>query len=259
MSIYDYEAAFGAADKTSRAMREAIRTWFRLYFQQEADDTQDPSQRIAYTVVSKLCRTVFGEYMTTAPDPVTQEYLAALNVQKQTALQLTLIGGECYLKPCPGVAGFFYTLIPRCNVLVFGRDAIGEPVDVGTLERSQYGRYYYTLLERRTLENGQLTIRNRLFRSQSDRNLGTPVPMAAHPGYAHLAEDCTYPMASLGLVRVKTPMVNCVDGSNEGVSVYAAAVGLIHSIDRNEAQLVGEFDRGQSRIVVSADMLDGAS
>ena len=50
-------------------------------------------------------------------------------------------------------------------------------------------------------------------------------------------------------------MLNCVDGSQEAVSVYAAAAELIGNIDENEAQLSGEFERGQSRIVVSGDML----
>lgn len=50
-------------------------------------------------------------------------------------------------------------------------------------------------------------------------------------------------------------MENCVDGSEDAVFVYAAAVGLIHGINRNEAQLNGEFDRGKSRLIVSADML----
>jgi hypothetical protein len=52
-------------------------------------------------------------------------------------------------------------------------------------------------------------------------------------------------------------MLNCVDGSSDGVSVYAAAAGLIRAIDCNEAQLSGDFERGQSRIVVSRDMLTG--
>jgi A118 family predicted phage portal protein len=50
-------------------------------------------------------------------------------------------------------------------------------------------------------------------------------------------------------------MVNCIDGSADCVSVYAAATGLIHNINRNEAQLNGEFERGESRIIVSGDML----
>lgn len=256
MGIYDYEAAFGAADKTSPAMREAIREWFRLYYQQSADASQDPCQRIAYTVVNKLCKAVFGEYTATAPDAAVRQYLAALDEKKQEALQLALMGGECYLKPCPTGEGFFFTLIPRNNLLVFGRDALGEPVDVGTVECAQQGRHYYTLLERRYVAGGVLTIENRLFRANTPGTLGTQVALTAHPGYGHLAEKCVYPVPSLGLVRVKTPMVNCVDGSAEGVSVYAAAVGLIRAIDRNEAELNGEFSRGKSRLVVSADMLD---
>ena len=41
----------------------------------------------------------------------------------------------------------------------------------------------------------------------------------------------------------------------DGVSVYAAAVELIRNINRNEAQINGEFERGESRIITSADML----
>ncbi len=62
-------------------------------------------------------------------------------------------------------------------------------------------------------------------------------------------------MGSLGLIPLRMPLENCVDGSPDAVSVYAPAVGLIHNINRNEAQLNGEFERGESRIIVSADMM----
>ena len=62
-------------------------------------------------------------------------------------------------------------------------------------------------------------------------------------------------MNGIGLVRMKTPILNCVDGSAEGVSVYAAVAGLIRNIDENEAQLKGEFTRGESRVILSRDML----
>ena len=258
MGIYQYEAAFGAADKTSRAMRKAIDEWFRLYYRGDADKEQDPCQRIAYTVVNKLTKTVFGEYTAKAEDPVVRGYLHALDQKKKEALQLALMGGECYLKPCPVGTGFSFTLIPRNNVLIFGRSSDGEITDMGTMEKSQLGKYYYTLLERRTVDaGGYLTITNKLYRSLTDQNMGTQVSLKTHPGYAHLADSYRYPLTvgSVGAVRVKTPMVNCVDGSADGVAVYAPAVGLIYAIDRNEAQLNGEFQRGQSRIVVSGDML----
>lgn len=259
MSIYGYEEAFGAWDKTSGAMRKAIDEWFSLYYQQSATEESDPCQRIGYSVVNKLVKTIFGEYQTTAKDPITQAVVKNLDRQRKQAAQLALVGGECYIKPCPGQEGFSFTLIPRNNVLIFGRDADGIPTDLGTVEKSAYGNFYYTLLERRTVDaQGYLTIENRLYRSSSSTSLGKAVPLSDHPSYGMLPASYRYPVkiGSVGLARMKTPMLNCVDGSPDGVAVYAPAVGLIRNIEQNEAQLNGEFNRGESRIIVSADLLN---
>ena len=257
MSIYEYQQAFGAADKTSGAMRRAVEDWFGLYYGKAAPE-EDSCQRIAYTVVNKLVKTVFSEYKVTAEDPLLRKTLDGMEKMKNEAVQLALIGGECYIKPCPEKAGFSFTLIPRDRVLIFGRDARGVPVDIGTAEKSVLGQHYYTLLERRKVdEKGFLTMENRLFRSYDPDQLGQPVSLGEHPMYRGLWERYTYekPVGSVGLVRMKTPMLNCVDGSADGVSVYAAAAGLIRNIDRNEFQLSGEFSRGESRIIASKDLL----
>ncbi len=257
MSIYDYESGFGVEDKTSSAMRKAIEEWFSLYYGESGDG--DPSQRIAYTVVSKIVKTVFGEYQVAADTEFAKAVAQAVAPYRFHALQMMLVGGECFLKPNPEPDGFSFTLIPRNNILVFRRNALGEPTDVGTVERSTLGKHYYTLLERRTVDNeGYLTIENHLFRSLNAQSLGGEVALSDHPAYAGLASSHRYeaPMG-LGLVVMKTPMLNCVDGSADGVAVYAAATGLIRNIDRNEAQLNGEFQRGESRVILSADLLDG--
>ena len=259
MNIYNYQAAFGAWDKTTRAMRTAIEEWFDLYYDATVTGRADPCQRVAYTVVNKIVKTVFAEYASKTADPFLCRILAALEQQKDTAMQLALVGGECYIKPCPGSSSISFTLIPRDNVLVFARDARGEPTDVGTVEQSTLGNHYYTLLERRRLDgNGFLTIENKLYRSLTGQTLGQQVSLDAHPDYRALASAYTFekPIGSVGLIRMRTPMLNCVDGSADGVSIYAAATGLIRNIDRNEAQLCGEFTRGQSRIIASRDLLD---
>ena len=85
---------------------------------------------------------------------------------------------------------------------------------------------------------------------------GAPCPVCGSLTHPKLAEKAVFPaVGGLGLVRVATPMLNCVDGSAEAVSVYAAAAELIRAVDENEAQLRGEFRRGQSRVFVSADLL----
>ena len=43
MNIYRYEAAFGAADITSRAMKAAIEDWYELYYRSATDENTDPA------------------------------------------------------------------------------------------------------------------------------------------------------------------------------------------------------------------------
>lgn len=260
MSIYSYEQAFGAWDKTSTAMRRAIERWFAMYYDASATEQTDTCQRIPYTVVNKLVKNIFGEYRATAGTPFGEQLLNALDESKQLAMQLALVGGACYIKPCPVGTGFSFTLVPRNQVLIFGRDGNGRPTDVGLAEKSVDGNYYYTLLERRSVDaQGYLTIHNRLYRSRDSRNLGAQIPLKNVPAYSALAEEYCFPkpVGSVGLVQMKLPMLNCVDGSCDGVAVYAAAEGLIRNIDKNEAQMNGEFSRGESRIIASKDMLDG--
>ncbi len=258
MTIYEYEGAFGAWDKTSGPMRRAIRDWFSLYYGAQDTPDTDPCQRVAYSVVNKLVKTVFGEYRAQCDGPFYDGALRELNRQAAHAVQLAMVGGACYIKPCIEKEGFSFRVIGRDQALIFGRNEQGEPTDMGTVERSTQGKFYYTLLERRYLdETGCLVLENKLFRSLSGQSLGTQVPLASHPAYGRLPLRYRYPipMGGIGLVQMRTPMLNCVDSSDEGVSVFAPATALIRNIDRNEAQMNGEFSRGESRILASADLL----
>lgn len=254
----EYQDAFKAADITSHRMRKAIGDWFDLYYNKEATEQEDPCQRIPYTIVSKLVKTVFAEYAYTTTDAFADSILSSIDAKRADALQMALIGGECGLKPVPFGGGFGFSVVPRKNILVFGRDADGNMTDIGTSETTVSGKYYYTLLERRTVDaGGFLTIENKLYRSDNAASIGRPVPLNTLQRYAMLQDSFTFPqpVGGIGIAILKTPMANCVDGGPDGVSVYASAAGLIHNIDRNEAQINGEFERGESKIIASADML----
>ena len=255
----DYELAFRAVDTTSQEMKSAIRKWYDLYFQAVSNEDTDSCQKIPYTIVRKLTKTAFSEYTASSKDEFVSGVLDALNKKKEYAMQMALIGGECGLKPICTDKGFRFAVVSRPNVLVFARDGDGNITDIGTAEHCVNGRYYYTLLERRTMgAGGYLTIENKLYRSGSENTLGQSVALTELPQYADLSDQYTFtkPMDSVGIAWLKTPIANCVDGSQDGVSVYAAAVGLIENINRNEAQINGEFERGKSRIIVSGDMLE---
>ncbi len=256
---FDLEAAFRAVNITTPEMRRAIQKWYSMYYESMPSDDSDSCQRIPYTIVNKLTKTSFSEYTATSRDAFVQSVLKAANSKKKTAMHRALIGGESGLKPVPGKNGFSFYVVNRRDMLVFARDENGDPIDIGTCERSTYGRFYYTLLERRTVRpGGYLTITNKLYRAQDPSMLGLPVPLDSLPQYASLQEEYTFekPIDSVGIAWLKTPVENCVDGSPDCVSVYAPAVWLIRNIDQNEAQLNGEFKRGKSRIIASGDMLE---
>lgn len=208
--------------------------------------------------VKKLTKAVFSEYTATSKNGFATQILNALFAVCEEAAQQTFIGGMSLLKPVPKKNSFSFSVIRRDCVLIFGKDDKGTPTDVGTWEKTVQGKHYYTLLERRTMDdNGFLTIKNTLYRSYTDSDLGSIVPLATLPRYAQFQDVYTFtePVNSIGLVPMCVPIVNCVDSSKDAVSIYAPAVGKIHNINRNEAQLNGEFDRGKSKIVVSDDML----
>ncbi len=253
-----YQMAFHAVDTTSQPMRAAIKDWYQLYYQQAPTKDEDPCQQIPQTIVRKLTKTTFSEYSATSKDAFAKQVLKALRKKHKTTMQKALIGGEVLLKPVPTGNGFRFNVIERPNVLIFSRDDEGNPTDIGTAEVTVKDKFYYTLLERRTVdEGGFLTIKNALYRAYNENDLGQPVALNALPQYAELPEVYTFPQPvySVGLVPVRVPIENCVDGSVDAVSVYAAAVGLIHNINRNEAQLNGEFERGKSKIIAGGDFL----
>lgn len=257
ISTSNIQVAFHAQDITSTAMKNAIADWFNLYYLQERTKEEDPCQQIPFTIVRKLTKATFSEYAATSKNAFAAQILDALKVVYGEAAQQAFIGGMSLLKPVPEKNGFSFSVVRRDSLLVFGRDPKGHLTDIGTWERTVQGKHYYTLLERRTVDaSGYLTIKYSLYRSYTEGDLGSLVPLATLTRYAELQEAYTFPepVRSVGLVPVIVPTENCVDGSNDAVSVYAAAVGLIHNINRNEAQLNGEFERGKSRIVASSDM-----
>ena len=264
--IYNFEQAFNVKDITSTEMQEAIRDWFTLYFDGITDiDTTieyDDCQRLPVLIVNKIVKTAFSEYeVSTSKTGSKADFVNSLllkaDAAKKTIMQFALIGGECFIKPVLTSKGFELSAVRRDCFIPLARDVTGRPTSVGTAEFTSLGGKYYTLLERRTVGlNGALTIESKLYVSDSRDILGTLTNLNAIEKYATLQPIVVLPgIYNLGMALVKTPMMNSVDGTNDGVSIYSAATKLIKNINRNEQQLNDEFDNGASRIIASNDMI----
>ncbi|MDD6320486.1 MAG: hypothetical protein PUA63_06445 [Oscillospiraceae bacterium] len=251
------EQAFGKADVTSPRMQAAIREWMSLYFGEPRRE-EDPADRLAVLIVSKLCRTVFAEYEARMTGPRESELspcLANLDAVRTRAVQYALVGGECLLKPVPAGREFDFVPIRRDCYVPLGRDAAGHLTAVGTMELMREGRSGYALLERRTAGERGVEIETRLFELSGDV-LGHELPLAALPRTAQLSPRLLLPgVPGVGLAELRCPLLNCVDGGPDGVAVYAPAAGLIHRVARLEHQLGRELENGASRVFASEDLL----
>ena len=253
----------GTRDCTSAAMQKAIEDWFSLYYAGKSDEKEDPCQRLPVAVVSKLQKACFGEYAAQiTAKGAKADYMIrcqqALDKQRKRAVQLAMIGGEAWLKPIPARDRMLWSVVRRDAVAILARNTGGEVTDMVTSARTAAQGGVYTLLERRTMNaNGYLTIINKLFFSQDGNTLGRSVPLDSLDQYDQMQSEYTFqqPVGSIGLVSLRMPMENTVDGSMDGVSVYAPAAELIHRINHNEYQLNQEFELGAFRIFASSDLI----
>ena len=258
-TVANMEEAFGAKDITTAEMREAIKEWGHLYFDAQASKDEDPALRLPVTIVGKLYKTVFSEYVATLTKQ--SDFFGGIlrgigRVQKK-AMQFALIGGEVFVKPVISGGKIDFVVIRRDNFVPFARDVYGKITSVGTMERTSESGRFYTLLERRTvMDTGELVIQNQLYSSTTEDVLGNRVALSTLARYAEIAEEIRLPgVYNLGMVQLRTPNVNTVDGSEDSVSVYDAAKGLIRNANHNQALLGAEFDNGKSLLIGSADMI----
>lgn len=263
-NVHHYSQAFpDARECTSTAMQKAIQDWFQLYYQTDTPEEEDPCQRIPCAVVSKLYKACFAEYKPElsgrgAKADFLTRCQKTLDRNRKKSVQLAMIGGEAWLKPLPGKDGFSWAVVRRDAASILGRDSDDQVTDMICAEQTAANNGIYTLLERRTVNpDGYLTIVNKLYWSSDSTTLGAPVALDALPKYAELPAEYTFPqpVGSIGLVSVKMPLENSVDGSMDGVSVYAAAADLIHRINHNEWLMNQEFDNGAIRVFASDDLI----
>lgn len=179
-------------------------------------------------------------------DKMYQRNLADLNENLQEGLAL----GSFVLKPLGESAAEFISA-DKIVPIRFGDD--GKPVDIAFLTVKKIGEVdYFTRLERHYFINGNLTIENRCFRSQTPRDIGLPCSLKAVEEWANIEPGpVTYPgMNRMDFGYYRNPIKNKIDGSACGVSIYESAVDLIRKADIQGARLDWEYESGERAIHV---------
>ena len=179
-------------------------------------------------------------------DKIYQKNIVSLNESLQEGLAL----GSFVLKPLGGTAAEFVSadkIIP----ISFGDD--GKPNDIAFLTVKKVGDTdYFTRFERHYFVNGNLTIENRCFHSQTANDIGLPCNLEAVEEWENIEPGpITYPgMNRMDFGFYRNPIKNKIDGSACGVSIFDSATDMIKKADIQGARLDWEYESGERAIHV---------
>lgn len=188
-------------------------------------------------------------------DAVLQKSLSDMNKKLQTGLAL----GAMVLRPL-GLDKAEYVAADKFIPISF--DDSGTPNDIAFLVVKCVGENdYYTRVERHYFTNGNLTIENKCYHSQSQSDIGQNCSLEEVAEWANiLPGPITYPgMTEMDFGYYQNPIENKVDGSSCGVSVYESAENLIRKADVQGARLDWEYDSGERAIHVDERALKNRS
>lgn len=179
-------------------------------------------------------------------DKIYQRNIVSLNENLQEGLAL----GSFVLKPL-GESVAEFVSVDKIIPISFGDD--GKPSDIAFLTVKKVGDTdYFTRLERHYFINGNLTIENKCFHSQTANDIGLPCSLDVVEEWVNIEPGpITYPgMNRMDFGYYRNPIKNKVDGSACGVSIYDSAVELIRKADIQGARLDWEYESGERAIHV---------
>lgn len=173
---------------------------------------------------------------------------AAVDLNKKMQNGLAL--GSLVLRPL-GPDKFEYITADKMIPISFDDD--GKPNDIAFLSVKRVGENnYYFRLERHYFTNGNLTIENNCYYSQSRSDIGQRCELENVPEWANIQPGpIIYPgMTQMDFGYYQNPVENKIDESGCGVSIYESAIGLIRKADRQAARLDWEYESGERAIHV---------
>lgn len=241
----------------SPSMIEAINEWKRM-LSGNADWCNDEvkSLRLEKGICREFADSALAEMEAKVlnndnMDKVLQKALGDINKKLQTGLAL----GAMVLRPLgPDKAEY----VSADKFVVISFDDTGTPNDIAFLVMKCVGENnYYTRVERHYFVDGNLTIENKCYHSESRNDIGRICSLTEVPEWEKIAPG---PITYIGMTQMdfgyyQNPVENEVDGSACGVSIYESGKEIIQKADIQAARLDWEYDSGERAIHVDQNVL----
>lgn len=188
-----------------------------------------------------------------------------LNSQYKTVLcglrknvELACAKGGLVFKPYVTASGISVQCIQADCFFPISFDSSGNIMQCVFVEQHRKREKIYTRLEIHTMDgNRRINIKNRVFMSTNEYNLGAEVGVDSVDIWSVLIPDITYDgVGKIPFGYLKIPLANTEDHESPlGVSVYARARESIEIADRRYSQIDWEFSSKESAVHIAESLL----
>ena len=252
--LKDIAQAVGRKPIISSDMRDKIDVWYNCYLGKAdwTDGDKVISLRIESSAVRELANVALNEMSLNITNEKLNKIMDKVRERLDIYLQRGLALGAMVIKP---LGEDKFQCIAQNGFIIFGMDADGNPTDIVFPEVKKIDKKVYFRLERHTLTAQGLTITNRAYVSDSEKNLGREIPLSYVEEWANYIPSVRFPVDRMIFGYYRNPNDNTVDGSEMGVSIYDTALEKIRRADIQFGRLDYEFESARRRIHADATMV----
>ena len=243
----------------SSATAQAIDLWARMYRGQAPwNNDRTKSAGLASAISSEIARLITIELTGEATgSAVLSSELQKVIPKLRRYVEYGAAKGSLVIKPivCDDTLTTQFIQADRFFPLVW--DSSGNLTKCVFADQMRKGNTVFTLIEVHTIDRGEYTVENRLYRSNYDGSLGTRIALSEVDKWAELDDEGRF----AGIDRLPfglfvCPIANHIDeDSPMGVSVYSRAVELICEADRRYSGESWEFESKETAVHVGSSML----
>lgn len=245
----------------SSLMAGAIELWSKMYMGKAPwNNGTVLSAGVSSSIASEVAKLVTIELNSEidGSDLLNTEYQKNVLSKLRKFAEYGLAKGSLIIKPIVDENGLRTQFIQADRFFPISFDSGGNLTKCVLADQLRKGKTIYTLLEIHTIENGILTVENRVFKSQSDGILGSRIDLTEVDKWAALSPN---PERFSGINKLpfglfRCPIANNIDSDSPlGVSVYSRAVELIREADRRYSGECWEFEAKEAAVNVAESML----
>jgi len=234
-------------------MVDAINLWSLMYYGRAPwIDSNIKSLRTEQSICREFANVVISEMTSqVSNDKLNKLYQAAI-ADLNERLQRGMAIGSFIVRPVTD--GIEYITADQFIPIKFSN--AGKLIDVALIDTRQIKTdLIYYRLERHTLQDGKLTISNRVFMSTRAGELGIERSLTNVDEWASLPPIIQYEYDKPDFGYYRNPIDNTVDASKCGISMFEPAIDKIKKTDIQFGRLDWEFESGERAVHVDSAAL----